>query len=484
MTVIVSSALALGLLALIFLGLLPGAFGLVAALIVIAAVYWRLRDRIQNILLVFVSVFLAMIIVQSPAPRISDAQEVANLRTTWAASGEFDERLPVVLHLVFDEMMSPGAIDETIPTGATARQELYALGERYGLRTFDSVYSRSFFSGVSMPNLFNAEYHGDTSRAHRFTRPVERLPQNGYFEDMARRGYRTVVFQTSLLDFCASSSVRMCETFPSFDPNAADGGSLDLRSRIVHVSDVLLDSYEPSYVSRLGRRVLSYLGEAPSEAAELGADDRFDVHGFTSWFDRFIGFVEGVPRGTHVFAHLMVPHGPYMLSEDCRITGNGGVGYYLGNRFPDETARAAARREYFAAYFAQLRCVRDRIAAFLEAVRRTPTLHDARIIIHGDHGSRISVGNLIEDYETDDYIANYGAYFAVRAPGVPPGRDCEFLSLIEAFRRFVEGPVPLRPLDRGHPPVLVQSKTNSELFVEGDMPRFGCAVDEAVEEDR
>jgi sulfatase-like protein len=470
--IVIALALALALVGLIAIGALPAVFGLVAITIVAAVVYWTVRDRAQNILLVFVSVFLALIVVNGPTPRLSDPKGLERLQQLWNR-GAFDDRLPVVLHLVFDEMMSPGAIAEDLPGAVPARQSLYALGERYGLRTYDSVYSRAYFSGVSIPNLFNAEYRGKMGVSDRFPKLLEQTPQNAYFDDMKARGYRTIVFQTSHLDFCGNPSVDMCETFPSFDPRVIQSNARpDLRARATHVLSVLLRSYEPSYVSLYGRRLMTG-SERDENAVRTGTEERFDVQGFPAWFDRFVGFVETVPRGSHVFAHFMVPHAPYFLNAECGSTTDGGAGYYLGDRFPGATERAEARRRSYASYLAQLQCVSSRIGIFLEAVARNPELRDARLIIHGDHGSRISAGQLIGDHGRDDYISNYATYFAVRAPGVAPGLDCRLLSLAEAFReRAAASP---SPIDRPTPPVLVQSAAGSDAVVEAPMPTFGCA---------
>ena len=470
---------ALAVVGLIAAGRLPPVFGLVAMTIVVALVFWTVRHRLQNILMVFFSVFLALVVINSPRPRLSDPKRVERLQQQWNR-GAFDTRLPAVLHLVFDEMMSPGGLDDELPGAVQARQSLYALGERYGLRTYDSVYSRAFFSGVSLPNLFNAEYLGHTGRSERFPGLLEEAPQNAYFDDMNARGYRTIVFQTSHLDFCGNSSIDLCETFPSFDPAVVRSTeSLDLRTRSEHVLKVLLRSYEPSYVSRYGWRLLTG-SERNDNAVRTGTEERFDVQGFTNWFDRFVAFVETVPRGSHVFAHFMAPHAPYLLTAECAPAADVGAGYYLQDRFPGAAERAEARRRYYRHYLPQLRCVSDRIRAFLDAVARNPALQDARIIIHGDHGSRISAGNLLEHHGREDFISNYATYFAVRAPTVVPGVDCRLLSLAEAFREHA-APASARAIDRATPPVLVQSNTGARVIVEAAMPAFGCAGNGAQE---
>ena len=483
-TLLYTVATPVAVLALIAIGTLPAEFGIVAMLILTGGLYWLLRERIQHILLVFLGVFLALVVVGGPAPMFAVNKSPERLHRAWTERGRTDERLPAFVHLVFDEMMSPGAIDETPPIGRATRQALYDIGRRHGLRTYDSVYSRSYFSGVALPNLYNAEYRGKMSIADRFPKVAltgTAIPANAYFEEMRRRGYRTIAFQTSHLDFCANRNVDVCETFASFDPIVLGPGALDVRSQSLHMLNVLLRLYEPSYVSRYGRQLMNGDGAKEEAARRAGIPDRFDVQGFGTWFDRFLGFVERMPRGTHLFAHFMAPHSPYLLTEECTFGVSGGVGYNLAARFPDAASRHEARRNYESQYLAQLACVTNRLDAFLNAVARNPALQDATIVIHGDHGSRISGGSAVEDVQREDLIANYAAYFAVRSPGVSPGLDCEFLSLGEAFRHHAGGDR-LGVVDRRKPPVLVQAKTGGDVLVEVPMPRFGCATVHGGEE--
>jgi hypothetical protein len=463
-------AVAAALVGAIVVGWLPPVYGLLAVGMLVVPIFWALRERVHEIALVFTVVFAGLTALTSPAPQLTPH---GDLPGWFFESSSYDERLPAVIHVVFDEMMSPGAIDESLPGGLSTRQALYALGARFGLRTYDSVYSRAFFTNDSLTNLFNGEWSGRTGLPDRM-RGVQALARNAYFDAMDKRGYRTVVFQTSLLDFCIHRSVDVCRTFASYDPSALDDADFSVRSRAEQLASTLLRAYEPSYISRYGRRLVSTNDDAPTDR-DLGIEGRFDVQGFPQWFDRFVSFIGRVRRGTHVFAHFVVPHGPYVLSEDCGVGAPAGPGYYLGRRYRDVTSRTAARREYFDRYFAQVNCVRSRMGAFLEAVDSNPSLRDARIIVHGDHGSRISVGNVVEEYDTEDYIANYGAYFAVRTPGVTPGIDCEFASLADVFRRHAAGDTRIAPLDRSDPPVVVATKSGRSN-IEVPMPRFGCAA--------
>lgn len=461
-----------GLLAGIAAGWLPPSFGLLALWVVAVSVFWTVKDRLPEVLMVFAVVFAVMTIAMSRPPRVSRGFE--DLPGWYFDEQSFDRRLPAVIHLVFDEMMSPGAIDDELPDGPAMRAALYRIGERFGLRTFDAVYSRAYFTSDSLQNLVNGEWLGRTGLSDRI--PANNaVRRNAYFDTMAAAGYRIVVFQSSLLDFCVHDTVSICETFPSFDPGVVKNVGLGRVVRAMQLLDTLLRAYEPSYLARYGQRALSVFGRTPEQARELGLRGRFDVQGFPWWMDRITRFIGSVHRGTLVFGHFLVPHGPYLLSGQCEPGNSGEVGYYLGRRFPDPARRAEARRRYFGEYFDQMSCAITRIEALLQAVATNPELHDAIVVIHGDHGSRISVGNLAHDLEREDFIANFGTYFAVRRPDLPPGRDCRQMSLAEAVRTYVSGSRPPDPIDRPRPPVVLKAGA-SDAFVETPMPLFGCAA--------
>jgi hypothetical protein len=460
---------------LIFSGLLPPVAGAWAFAFLLTGFFWVIREHLTAILLVFVSVLLVSVVVTHRAPKLRPAHVASDqadlLSAQWKSSGSFNEKLPIVVHLIFDEMMSPGAMTNDLPRGAEMRQASLDFAQRNSLRLYDSVYSRFFFSGVSIPNIMNAEYLGKMKRADVFTTQQSHLEKNAYFDDMARRGYRTVVFQSALMNFCANRNVDMCQTFDSFDPAVGNTG-LDARNQRASLWQTFVRAYQPSYTSEIGQNLLHRVyGLRTSEVGVIGTADRYDAQGFPAWFDRFTRFAATVPRGTHIFAHFMAPHSPYLLSEECVVSGQFEGGYYLGNYPASE--RAAKRRQFYDGYFAQLRCVQHKLDDFMSAIGKSENYRDATIIIHGDHGSRISIGNVLEDYAQRDFLDNYAAFFAVRSPTASPGLDCEFVSLPEIFRRYATGQaVPRRtaPL-----PVLVESRAAGRK-VEAPMPVFGCAA--------
>jgi hypothetical protein len=477
-------AIAACVLLLIARHVLPPVAGLLAVAAILTAVFWQIRAHLPSILLVFTAVLLASVVATQRPPRIRpdrmESQETEQLARKWASSGNFDSRLPIVVHLIFDEMMSPGGMTDDLPGGAATRQALLDFGEKHSFRIFGSVYSRSYYTGESLPNLMNQEYLG---RKEDSFGPVQfdtesksyTVKDNAYFDDMARRGYRTAVFENRYVRFCANPNVDLCETFQSFDPGGKDLAGVDAPTQRVTLWQTVLRAYEPSYTSELGQRILGRVyGLSAHEVGVIGDGGRYDVHRFPEWFDRFTRFAATVPRGTHLFAHFLMPHSPYLLNENCVLRGRIDSGYELSQYPPSE--RAAKRRDYYERYLAQVRCVARKLDDFMTAVSRSDNYRDAVIIIHGDHGSRISSGDVVEDYGPRDYIDNYGAFFAVRSPAVPAGLDCQFVSLPEVFRRYAAG----RAEDaagRGAPlPVVVLSRAAGTNRIKVPMPVFGCAA--------
>lgn len=476
---LLACAIAGSLLFSIVTGALPPPVGFVAIALVVATVFWQVRAHLPSILLVFVMILLVSVVVTQRPPKLRAdriaADEAGKLSKAWMASGPFDQSLPIVLHLVFDEMMSVGAITDDLPGGSKTRQSLQAFAEKHSFRMFDSVYSRYFFSGESLTNMMNSEYRGHTLLADILAQQQSSYAPNLYFDDLAARGYRTAVFQSAVMNFCGNNNVDMCEAFDSFDPGGKGEVGLDPRNQRARLWQTFVRSYYPSYMSAIGQRLLGLIyGLRTEEVGVLGIEYRYDVQRFPDWFDRFTKFAATVPRGTHLFAYFMVPHSPYLLTESCVVSGQFEGGYYLW-KYP-VSERAEKRRQFYEGYLGQLRCVQRKLDGLMNAISQSENYRDAVIIIHGDHGSRISIGNILEDYTERDFVDNYATFYAVRSPAVQPGVDCEFISLAEIFRRHVLRRVETAPRIGPPLPVIVASRAASNAMVEAPMPLFGCAA--------
>ena len=97
---------------LVLAGVLPAAGGTLSLIAVAALLLWPARRHAGGLLLVVAITALAMTVVSGPALQVRasgmDAADGAILARDWRSEASFDERLPVVLHVVLDEMAVRG----------------------------------------------------------------------------------------------------------------------------------------------------------------------------------------------------------------------------------------------------------------------------------------------------------------------------------------------------------------------------------------
>lgn len=317
---------------------------------------------------------------------------------------------PAIVHLILDEHIGV----EGAP-GARLRRDLADFYQSRGFTLFGRAYSQHFHTVNAIPHLLNFGAPPGSQT------PQEgmRLAANAWFSALGRRGYRVGVHQSEFLDFCGHPAVRACAGYDSTRLDvlaraplaAADKAGL-IAMRLAMLSEMLaglVNSYEGA---RTGGAALPDLGTS--------VGGRVSMLNALAAFDRLIGELRAARRGRAYFAHLLLPHYPYGLAPDCGVRP---VGRWMVRR---SGAPLAARE---AAYADQLRCATARVDAALAALAASPAGRDAIVVIHGDHGSRITAveplaGNAGRIGERD-MIAGFSTLLAVRLPGSAPAYRTE-----------------------------------------------------------
>lgn len=132
-----------------------------------------------------------------------------------------------------------------------------------------------------------------------------------------------------------------------------------------------------------------------------------------------------VGRGTYLFAHALLPHYPYAFDAKCALRPSDD---WLNNTVHDhgEVDTLESRRERYRLQFAQTECAALHFGRIADVIAAGPATADAVVLVHGDHGSRITIENRKgvapelygqADYERD----NRGTFLAIRMPGLAPG---------------------------------------------------------------
>jgi hypothetical protein len=138
--------------------------------------------------------------------------------------------------------------------------------------------------------------------------------------------------------------------------------------------------------------------------------------------DRLEAELLDLKPGEFHFAHLMLPHYPYVLASDCSVrprvrTWLNRAPFEVEDRFGVQNSDES-RAERYIRYFEQLRCTRHIVDRLFAAIEASGHWDRAIVLVHGDHGSRISRKWLMEEnlptLHEDDYRDASSAFFAVR----------------------------------------------------------------------
>jgi arylsulfatase A-like enzyme len=139
------------------------------------------------------------------------------------------------------------------------------------------------------------------------------------------------------------------------------------------------------------------------------------------------------------------------------------------------------RRRFYASYFQQVRCVRKALQEFFEGVQQIGAYDDATIIVHGDHGSRITLtvsNRMYADLLTDDdLVDDYSTLFAVYGPGFDRGYDTSFRSIQALFAElFLQRTLTQEPTDVVLSASLhIGDWDDNEPWMRAPMPFFGAS---------
>ena len=223
---------------------------------------------------------------------------------------------------------------------------------------------------------------------------LEQLP---YFADLDAMGYHRRL-HPAYFDLCVKQKLTRCRTFES--------------SGLAYVdTELATDERKCSALrcsTRLGRSARPRAGSAriprPGWRTTVASYSRLP----RSANLRFVADLSDLREGEVKFAHILLPHDPYMLAADCTVKPE--------SRWLDEhgPGTAAAREQ---GYADQVRCLQQRLDRLLDALDRTPAGREAIVLIHGDHGSRIAPTQPFVDgpqLSPRELLMSYSTFFAIR----------------------------------------------------------------------
>jgi hypothetical protein len=441
---------------------------------------WRLRWLAAGIL-------VACLLLRKELPKVVVAVFAVFNATTCAQSSFRGEPappsatvarldLPIVVHLVLDAHEGLDALAATA-RGAELRDALLATQERHGFRVYGAAYSRYLLTKNSLANMLNFSAKR-RSFAHFERETSPRLLENAYFDRLLEQGFSLRVLQSDYLDFCAGSrvSASACASYPHSGLEVIQAIDAGVPCKALLLERILL---KRSTVVLLGLRRWRALAQRITAlnahwCANSLPDWMFEgiqlpaLSSFTGLdaLDRVVRELRTAKAGTAYFAHLMLPHSPFLFRADCSMRQPAewpSPEWMVQGAEPRGPAASAWTTERLTAYHEQVQCLHDRLSRLLEELQSRPEA--VWVVLHGDHGSRVlpstTRGLELSNPESFDLVHGFSAWFSVKAPHIAPGYDPSPVPLEELLLATV---IERRlPASGTTPTVYLEKENGSEL---------------------
>ncbi len=321
--------------------------------------FWRLRAHAVDMMLSCFGVALA-----ATAASYMISSPSAGARPAFGGASSSDA--PLILHLVLDGHIAPEALPREVAGAQAASQDLRQFYEDFGFRLYGRVYSTTDVTRQAVSRMLNYDLSGSIDDNPYLDDKT--IIKNQHFDELARRGYRIWVYQRKHPDLCQHPEVVYCHEYDSrggfhFAQEARKHAS-SLPARLL--TSVFILTNPRSVTHLVTHRILDKFTAVPISAAS--------PYEALSTMARLFDDVANAPPGTAIVGHILLPHPPFALTEDCEIVA---------------AADESSRRESYQAYFRQMRCVYMSLRDMMGRPGVATALDRATIVIHGDHGARI-----------------------------------------------------------------------------------------------
>jgi hypothetical protein len=393
----------------------------------IFTISWILKENFFQIATVIFTVFFVVTLGQTLLPK-----HAHNLHFEKPPPDTVGKSLPRMIHLVLDAHIGIEGIPQATALGQDMKAALKSFYKKNGFMVFGGAYSHYPLTMRAIPHFLNFSARPDetTPEGDPFLGGTEpyTLFHNTYFKLLSNQGYKINVLANSLhMDYCSESAV----TIESCVERALSGMKLLKGSDLVLVDKLRVVF---SHFFSLGYTV-NGMRAAYKHIRVTLSDKGIDL---TPWnwttkpllmpltsldiLDTLSAKIGTMPDGNFVYSHVMVPHQPYVLRSDCSLNPSPDQWKNNGDTTLERKNTITSRQERYRLYFHQMKCVYRKLDTLFEQMRKSGMYEDSIIILHGDHGSRISRFELraknLDRLSMRDFEDEFSTLFAVKLPGV------------------------------------------------------------------
>ncbi len=357
---------------------------------------------------------LAVIFAVTLASSLLPPRQVAWAQSRNIASPSAALPPPFLLHLVLDSHIGVEGLEDMGPEGAALSRELTNAMVGAGFRVIGGAYSENLQTVNSIPRILNFGTAPPIPQSRKDTGIA--VTTNAYFSELRGRGYRLRIVQSDWVDYCRHPAVDACEEYSATGiASIADSElTIDERAKLIATVFARLSELAVTATTLYDWQVAKWRSSLPLSRLNIRAN--VGSLGALQAFQALIAELEKARPGEAYFAHLLFPHAPFIVDGQC-------------HRKPlDEWEYRDSLRELDsqkAAYLEQTRCASVLLRDALDALGRSPAGDDAVVVIHGDHGSRLSsktpMAYSVGQFDRHDLIAGHSTLFAIRSPKIAAG---------------------------------------------------------------
>jgi hypothetical protein len=337
-------------------------------------------------------------------------------------ANDHSPHLPPVLHLVMDEFTGLRGLPYEVPGARKLASDLESYYLQNGFYLASHAYSQYAGTYNTVPRLMNfsaSDYRFEHLSSNK-GRSKWTVEVNKYFEILSDFGYELHIYQSAFINFCRPRNVAVtsCSTYS----HNSIGTIADKDIPIAQKTKFILTFFVYSS-SRLVRQIR---GAYNDNRKKLGANlpawqsgqRRTGPMAVSRTVSQLKDALSQLRPGEVHFAHLLIPHNPFILNADCSPKTQDEE--WLNALVTPDTGGGldvVIRELQYRRYFGQVECTQLIIDRLFAAIRSSGQWERAIIIIHGDHGTRLGKPANVPNLKTmseDDFRDTYSAFFAFK----------------------------------------------------------------------
>jgi hypothetical protein len=387
-----------------------------------------------------------------------------------------------IIHLILDEHIGIEGIPSDIDGSTSIKTLITQFYLKNDFQLFGGAYSHYFRTHTSIGNMLNFAAESQSTALTSGRGPYELL-RNEYFKLLSDKKYHIEVLSPGWLDLCSHSPVVIHDCIEKRLGILNNFAKLELPvsqklqvlySRYLNQSSIVaaaiyvlvppLESKFPALASSISQWIWAfYPKRTNTDSLNALADLKL------LWSD-----ILSLPHGTILFAHLLLPHYPYVTQSDCSVRPtNRNLLWSSRGLFepPLTTNTIVSRKERYQQYLEQLECLYLRLDELFDRMRAAGIYEDSIIILHGDHGSRIVMTEPTLENQLaltkQDLVDGFSTLFAMKLPGKQGGYDASPWPLEQLFAKFAfeAGLTPTNVLpEKSEPYVYLTAEDHKEFI--------------------